>query len=95
MAGRSTVIEEATSLPAVLAALAVFDPSVPADRIVPELRAAATAVRCGEVVAAVRDATTPVGEVTAGQPLAIVDGAVVAVATMRSRRSDRSWTTST
>ena len=58
--GRSlTVIEEATSLPAVLAALAVFDPSVPADRIVPELRAAATAVRCGEVVAAVRDADDP------------------------------------
>ena len=82
--GRSlTVIDEATSLPAVLAALAVLDPQAPADRVVADLRVAAGAVRCGEVVAAVRDATTPVGPVRAGQPLAVVDGEVVAAATDR------------
>jgi uncharacterized protein len=74
------VIGEATSLPAVLAALAVLDPAAPADEVVTELRSCAAAVRCGEVVAAVRDADTPIGRVRAGQPLAVVDDAVVAAA---------------
>lgn len=74
------VVEEATSLPAVLAALAVLEPDADADAVLADLHAAAGAVRCGEVVGAVRDATTPVGQVVVGQPLAVVDGEVVAAA---------------
>jgi uncharacterized protein len=65
------VIDAATTPPAVLAALAVLDPTGPADRIVAELAATAEAVRTGEVVGAVRDATTPVGAVRRDQPLAV------------------------
>lgn len=75
-----TVIDEATSMPAVLAALAVLDHDADPDTVVDELRAAAGAVRSGEIVPAVRDADTPVGPVTEGQPLAVVDGEVVAAA---------------
>jgi uncharacterized protein len=74
------VVERATSLPAVLAALAVLDPAAPADRVLDDLTAAASAVRHGEVVTAIRDAETPVGTVQRGQPLAIVGGEVVAIA---------------
>ncbi len=42
---------------------------------------AAASCRAGEVVAAVRDANTPVGEVLAGQPVVVVGGDVVAIAT--------------
>lgn len=72
------VVSEATTLPAVLAALAVLDPTVAADTVLAELRAAAAAVRCGEVVPAVRDADTPIGPVVADQPLAVIEGRVVA-----------------
>jgi uncharacterized protein len=72
------VVTEAATLAAVLSALAVLDPSAPPDDVVADLRAAAGAVRCGEVVPAVRDADTPIGPVTAGQPLALVEGDVVA-----------------
>jgi uncharacterized protein len=72
------VVAEAATLAAVLSALAVLDPTAPADEVVADLRAAAGAVRCGEVVPAVRDADTPIGPVTSGQPLAIVQGDVVA-----------------
>ncbi len=74
------VIDEASTLPAVLAALAVLDPQAPAEAVIADLRASADAVRCGEVVPAVRDARTPIGAVTTGQPLAVVDGDVVAAA---------------
>lgn len=73
------VVEEADSLPAVLAALAVLDPTAEGGQVVRELGDVAAAVRCGEVVAAVRDADTPVGTVRRGQPLVVVDGEVVAV----------------
>jgi uncharacterized protein len=72
------VVAEAATLPAVLSALAVLDPQAPADQVLADLRAAAAAVRCGEVVPAVRDADTPIGRVTSGQPLAVIDGTVVA-----------------
>ncbi|WP_052666403.1 DAK2 domain-containing protein [Nitriliruptor alkaliphilus] len=72
------VVDDATALPAVLAALAVLDPGAPADGVLEDLRAAAAAVRCGEVVPAVRDADTPIGPVTTDQPLAVVGGRVVA-----------------
>lgn len=67
------VVDDATSVPAVLAAIAMVDPD---DGSPDDLRAAARDVRAGEVVAAVRDATTPVGSVTKGQFL-VVDGADV------------------
>jgi uncharacterized protein len=72
------VVSEATNPPAVLAALAVLDPQAPAEAVLSELRAAAGAVRCGEVVPAVRDAETPIGAVREDQPLAVVDGEVIA-----------------
>lgn len=72
------VVAEATTLPAVLAALAVLDPQAPADAVLADLRSAAGAVRAGEVVPAVRDADTPIGHVSADQPLAVIDGRVVA-----------------
>jgi uncharacterized protein len=71
------VVEAADSLCAVLAALAVLEPHGPLDRVVADMRAAAEAVRSAEVVAAVRDAVTPVGRVREGQPLAVVEGTVV------------------
>jgi uncharacterized protein len=72
------VVAEASTLVAVLSSLAVLDPTAPADDVVADLRAAAGAVRCGEVMPAVRDADTPIGAVTSGQPLAVVQGQVVA-----------------
>jgi dihydroxyacetone kinase-like predicted kinase len=68
------VIDTATSVPAVLAALALADPSSPD---VDLLLATAADVRAGEVVAAVRDADTPLGRVREGQFLVVVDGDVV------------------
>ena len=75
---RVSVVEAATSPPAVVAALAVLDPSAPVADVVGALTGAAEAVRAGEVVSAVRDASTPLGEVKEDQPLAVVDGQVVA-----------------
>lgn len=72
------VVTEADAPPAVLAALAVLDLDAPAAQVVEDVRAAAAAMRTGEVVDAVRDAVTPVGPVRRGQPLAVVDGDVVA-----------------
>jgi DAK2 domain fusion protein YloV len=73
------VVDTAVSPPAVLAALAVVDPDGSPPQVVTDVRAAAAAVRAGEVVAAVRDASTPMGQVRSGQPLAVADGRVVAV----------------
>ncbi len=76
--GRSIeVIREAITPPSVAAALAVLDLQAPAERVVADLRAAADGVRPGEVVLAVRDASTPIGDVVEGQPLAVVDGKVI------------------
>ncbi len=72
------VIDEADSPCAVLAALSLLDVQGPADTVFEEMRAAAAGLRSGEVVAAVRDAATPVGDVREGQPLAVVGGRVVA-----------------
>jgi uncharacterized protein len=73
---RVRVIEEATTPPAVLAALAVVDATAPAEQVLADARAAAAQVRAGAVVAASRDAETPVGPVRRGQPLVVVDGEV-------------------
>ena len=73
------VIATADTPPAVLSALAVYDPSAGADDVIDDMWAAASAVRAGEVVAAVRTAETPLGEVREGQYLALVAGEVVAV----------------
>ncbi len=71
------VVAGAVTPPAVLAGLAVCDASGVPEVVVAEVRAAADGVRAGEVVGAVKDARTPVGDVTLGQPLAIADGVVV------------------
>ncbi len=73
------VIESATSAPAVLAALAVFDADGDADTVVEDMRHAAVECASGEVVAAIRDASTPIGDVSQGQLLAVADGDVVGV----------------
>jgi uncharacterized protein len=77
---RVEVVQAAATPPAVLAGLSVLDPTAAPDEVHAAVQAAATAVRCGEVVAAVRDAQTPIGAVRRGQPLALVDGEVVTVA---------------
>lgn len=69
------VVESATSVPAVLAVLAVAATDALS---LDDLEATARGVRAGEVVAAVRDADTPLGAVREGQWLAVVDGEVVA-----------------
>jgi uncharacterized protein len=76
----AVVIDAATSPPAVLAALALWEPEADPAQVTDEVLAAAAAVRGGEVVDAVRDAATAVGPVRAGQPLALVDGELVAAA---------------
>ncbi len=73
------VIEAATSPPAVLAALAVCDLHG-GEAVVEDMALAAEACRTGEVVAAVRDANTPIGEVRVGQFLVVVEGDVLAAA---------------
>ncbi len=74
-----TVVDPAVTPPAVLAALAVLDPTGDPDAVAAEVAASASGVRAGEVVAATRDADTPIGAVSAGQPLAVVDGEVILV----------------
>lgn len=69
------VVATATSVPAVLAALAVSDE---AEVDIELLTAAAADVVVGEVVRAVRPATTSVGEVDEGELLVIVRGDIVA-----------------
>ena len=73
------VIDVATSPPAVLAALAIWEPDAAPAQVVGELKAAAAAVRAGEVVDAIRDAATPAGPVRAGQPLGLAAGNLVVV----------------
>ncbi len=74
----AVVVDAATSPPAVLAALALWEPEADPGQVTDEVLAAAAAVRGGEVVDAVRDAATSIGPVRAGQPLALVDGELVA-----------------
>jgi dihydroxyacetone kinase-like predicted kinase len=74
------VVAEADTPTAVLAALAVCDTGGDPDAVLSDMAEAAAAVRPGEVVPAVRDASTPVGDVREGQMLAVVDGDVIAVA---------------
>jgi DAK2 domain fusion protein YloV len=69
------VVEPAVSVPAVLAVLAV---GVTRELDLDSLAATAGGVRAGEVVAAVRDADTPIGPVREGQWLALVGGIAVA-----------------
>jgi dihydroxyacetone kinase-like predicted kinase len=73
------VLESAVTPPSVLAALAVLDPDGDPGATMDDMAAAAAAVRAGEVVAAIRDADTPVGSVRAGQFLGVADRDVVAV----------------
>lgn len=75
---RVSVVEEATNPPAVLAALAMVDASAPLEQVLADARAAAEQVRAGAVVAASRDADTPIGAVRRGQPLVVVGGEVMA-----------------
>ncbi len=76
---RLVVIEEADSVPAVLAVLAVVDSQAFTSEDIARLRDVARASRSAEVVAAVRDAETPIGPVLAGAMLVVVRGEVVGV----------------
>ncbi|MFP4634954.1 MAG: DAK2 domain-containing protein [Nitriliruptoraceae bacterium] len=78
-ARRIEVIEEADDPPSVLAGLAVCQLTAEPTQVLADVRTAAAAVRAGEVVAAVRDADTPVGPVRTGQPLAVAERRVVGV----------------
>lgn len=73
---RLFVVDEATSVPTVLAVLAVASTD---ELDLDTLAATARQVGGGEVVAAVRDADTPLGPVRQGQWLGLADGDVVAV----------------
>lgn len=73
----AAVVEEAMTPPAVLAALAVFDPAGAVTPQLTAMRQAAADVRSGQVVPASRASTTPFGPVRAGQPLAVADGRLV------------------
>lgn len=72
------ILPSATSVPAVVAALAVFDPEAGEEAVLADLEEAVSAVRAGEVVAAVRDADTPIGRVGRGQHLTIAGDEVIA-----------------
>lgn len=76
---RLEVVDAADTPPRVLAALSVCDPTGINDETVDLMAETARDCRSGEVVAAVRDADTPLGQVRAGQQLAVVDGEVVAI----------------
>ncbi len=80
------VVEEAATPPSVLAALAVADE---VDLDLDLLGTAAADVRAGEVVPAVRTATTPVGKVTQGDLLVVIGGEVVAASPDADRMRDR------
>jgi len=58
----------------------VLEPEADPELVGAEVSAAAAAVRSGEVVEATRDAATPLGPVTAGQPLGLAEGRLVAAA---------------
>lgn len=73
------VLDTATTPTRALAALAMCDAFADPEAVLEDMSHAADAVRSGEVVAAVRDAETPVGEVREGQHLAVCDGVVVGV----------------
>lgn len=70
------VVDEAASVPAVLAVLAVGSTD---DLALGALADTAGCVTAGEVVAAVRDAPTPLGPVRQGQWLGLVEGSVTCV----------------
>lgn len=72
------VVAEALSPPEVLSALSVWVPGGDVTDTLGSLREAAAAVKSGEVVAAVRDADTPLGRVAAGDFLAVCEGDHVA-----------------
>lgn len=72
------VVEAADSVPAVLAALAVFDPASAPQDAREVMTVAAGDVQAGAIVPAARDATTPIGDVAEDQLLVLVGGEVVA-----------------
>lgn len=76
---RIVVLDAADAPPRVLAALAVWDPDGDVDDVAAVMNDAAAAGATAEVVAAVRDAETPVGAIREGQYLGLVGGEVVAV----------------
>jgi uncharacterized protein len=76
---RAEVVAAAASPTKVLAALAVWDAGAEAEEAVTSMETAAEGVASGEVVEAVRDAQTPVGEVRKGAYLGVDDRDVVAV----------------
>ncbi len=77
---KSVLVVPTRSVPEGLAAMLAFVPGSPATESVDAMLAAAAACGWGEVTRAVRDATTPAGEIREGDWLGVVNGEVVVVA---------------
>jgi dihydroxyacetone kinase-like predicted kinase len=71
---KSVVVVPTRSMPEGLAALVVYDPEAPAASNAEQMAAAAEAVATGEVTAAVREAASDAGRVSAGDWIGLVRG---------------------
>jgi DAK2 domain fusion protein YloV len=77
---KSVRVVPTTSMPAALAALVVYDPEAGVEHNLEEMSEAAESVATGEITRAVRDASSDVGPVTAGDWIGLVRGdGIVAV----------------
>jgi DAK2 domain fusion protein YloV len=64
------------SIPQGIAAAVAYDTEASVDKVVSRMEKAARAVRSGEMTRAVRDATTPVGAISQGDWIGLVEGKV-------------------
>ncbi|MEP7203392.1 MAG: DAK2 domain-containing protein [Ilumatobacteraceae bacterium] len=77
---KSVRVVPATSMPAALAALVVYDPEADVDMNLEEMTDGAQAVATGEITQAIRDTKSDVGAITVGDWIGIVRGdGIVAV----------------
>lgn len=83
LASKEVVVIPTRSVVEGLAAMVAYLPDGDPEELAERMRRAAGAVHSGEVTRAVRDASTPVGEIREGDWLGIVDGRVSAVAADR------------
>ncbi|MEO1058318.1 MAG: DAK2 domain-containing protein [Actinomycetota bacterium] len=74
------------TMPQALAALVVYDPEATIDAVESGMVEAIAGVRSGEITQAVRDTTTPVGDITTGDWIGLIDreGVVAASAELSS-----------
>jgi DAK2 domain fusion protein YloV len=74
------------SIPQGIAAAVAYAPNLPLETVLSRMEKAARAVRSGELTRAVRDATTPVGPIGAGDWIGLVDGKVQVIQRAGPRR---------